>query len=229
MLPKGRILSIQVGRTRQYHGACDEGGTEMKPWASAIAKDTIRGPIELTTLGLTGDEQADLIHHGGLDKAVLAYGASHYEVWKNDLPSAPFAYGAFGENLTVTHLDEANLCVGDVVAIGGCRLQVSQPRQPCWKLSRRWSIPELSGLVQKTGRTGWYLRVLTLGSLEAGMEMEVLDRPHPEFTLALANDIMHKRVQDRKQEAALAACPALSESWRETLHARIERASAAQY
>jgi len=212
----GTIETIQVGRPRHFN---DEGDS-AKPWTSAICKTPVQGAIQLGWTNLDGDEQADLKHHGGPDKAVLAYSAAHYNTWKDELPDAAFEHGAFGENLTVSGLNEADCCVGDVMQIGDCQLQISQPRQPCWKLSRRWNLPKLAVLVQQTGRTGWYYRVIERGTFEPGSSIHLIDRPFPEFTVKKASEIMYAKPRSPNNDLALAQCPALSASWKETLTKR---------
>jgi len=101
-------------------------------------------------------------------------------------------------------------------------LQISQPRQPCWKLSRRWRIKDLSARVERSGRTGWYFRVLAEGPVEAGTALELVRRPCPEWTVATANEVMHRRKGDAEAARALAACHGLSESWRESLSRRAD-------
>jgi MOSC domain-containing protein YiiM len=216
---RGAVQSIQIGRV-QTRDAIAEGAAPARPWTSAIVKRGVTGPVEVGTLGIAGDEQADLKHHGGPDKAVLAYAASHYAAWGSELPEKRLGAGAFGENLTVTEVDESLSCIGDVVRIGGVLLQVTQPRQPCWKLSRLWNIPQFALRVQQLGRTGWYFRVLEAGTLAPGDELTLVDRLHPEFTVAYAHAVMHGRPHVREVDLALAACPALAASWRSTLTRR---------
>lgn len=125
------LSSIQIGRPREYDGQ------STKPWSSGIDKHLVEGPVFVSQTNLTGYQQADLVHHGGPDKAVLAYAFEHYAVWNAEIPSVDFAPGGFGENLTISGLEETECHIGDIVRIGDCLLQISQPRQPCWKLSRR--------------------------------------------------------------------------------------------
>ena len=172
---------------------------------------------------LAGDGQADLFHHGGSHKAVCVYPASHYPYWQTVLPLSELPHGSFGENFTVSNLVEADVCIGDIWQIGDATVQVSQPRQPCWKLARRWNIKDLANQVQQTGRTGWYFRVKVEGDVSAGMALTLLNRPHPRWTVAAANSIMH---HDRKNYSAafeLAALSELSPSWQETLHNRVHQ------
>jgi len=213
------IHSIQVGRSRTFAAE----NSKAKPWQSAISKSKVHGPIGVRKTNLEGDQQVDLVHHGGPDKAVLAYSRHHYDLWQQEFPEKHFAGGAFGENLTIEGLRETDVCVGDIYQAGSCLLQISQPRQPCWKLSRKWNLPQLAVLVQKTGRTGWYLRVLEEGSLEAGDSLQLVDRPHPEVTVAWAHAVMHAKPRDLREDLKLAECPCLSSSWREQLQKRAEQ------
>jgi len=222
------VTAIHVGRPRQFSAVEDESDetTDAKPWTSGIIKAPVKGPVMVRRLNIDGDGQADLVHHGGQDKAVLGYAGEHYEFWKSEYPHVDWRAGCFGENLTIRGLSEAEVCVGDVFRLGEARLQISQPRQPCWKLSRRWRLPKLAVRVQQTRRTGWYFRVLGEGRIEAGQTLEVTDRPFPQWTIARANEIMFAKPRLPDEELALARCNALSASWRETLTNRLRRGKA---
>ncbi|MBZ0258559.1 MOSC domain-containing protein, partial [bacterium] len=151
----GSVVSIQAGKVKLYGDAAAKRPDE-KEWTSAIFKTKIESPIYCAKLGLEGDEQADLKHHGGPDKAVLAYPYEHYGKWREELPEHDWAPGGFGENLTISAFDESSVYIGDVFQIGDVIVQVSEPRQPCYKLARRWGIKELPNLVMKNNRSGWY-------------------------------------------------------------------------
>ena len=212
MMAHGRILSIQIGQIQRF----DVGDS----WTSAIRKTKVSNAAHVGHTGLAGDEQADLMNHGGPDKAVLAYASKHYEIWNAEFPDMDFEAGGFGEYLTIADLDESTCCIGDTFRIGDCLLQVSQPRQPCWKLSGRWKMPKLAVLVQQNGRTGWYLRVLKEGVIEAGMNIELVDRSFPEFSVTWANSVMYAKPRRHEDDRRLAECPALSKSWRTNLEDR---------
>jgi MOSC domain-containing protein YiiM len=214
MTTHGQIVSIQAGKIQTFDG---EPGDS---WKSAINKTNVSGAVHVGHLGMAGDEQADLVNHGGPDKAILAYASKHYEAWNAEFPDQNFEAGGFGENLTVANIDESSCCVGDTFRIGNCLLQISQPRQPCWKLSGRWNLPKLAVFVQQNGRSGWYFRVLREGVIEAGMNVELVDRPYPEFSIAWANSVMYAKPRRYENDRRLAACPALSESWRTHLEHR---------
>ena len=162
---------------------------------SAFVKRAVVGPARVGKLGLEMDEQADLRVHGGPEKAVYAYPAAHYARWTMDFPelAARFLPGAFGENLTIEALSEADLCVGDVHAIGTARLQVCQPRQPCFKLALNFENSRLPKAMVRSGRSGWYYRVLTPGALQAGDSVELVERPLPGFPFPALLDYLYNR------------------------------------
>jgi MOSC domain-containing protein YiiM len=191
-----------------------------QPWTTATFKDPVAGKVALSVEGLAGDGHADLEHHGGVDKAVLVYSEEHAERWRRELFPDGLPAGAFGENFTVQGLTEANVCVGDVFEVGSARVQVSQPRQPCWKQARRYAINDLVVRIVRTGRTGWYLRVQREGLVEAGDVMTLIERPHPQWTVERANQVMHVSKTDRELSLQLAACPALASAWANTLRKR---------
>ena len=121
---------------------------------------------------------------------------------------------------SISFLDETNVCLGDVYTIGDARVEVSQPRQPCANISRRWKLPGLTERVEATGRHGWYSRVLTEGEVVAGEPIVLLERPFPEWTVARAFRAMRQRRIDPDEAAALREVPTLSDSWRQTLSPR---------
>ncbi|HVO44251.1 MAG TPA: MOSC domain-containing protein [Aggregatilineales bacterium] len=211
------ILSIQVGMPAD-HGA---DSISRKPWRSGISKTPVAGRIRLSTVNLAGDRQQDLENHGGPFRAVLAYAAVHYPVWREDLKLDDLPYGAFGENFTISVLTEATVCLGDVYAVGDAiRLQVSQPRAPCWKLARRWGIKDLTARVEARGWGGWYHRVLATGEVGAGDAYRLLERPYPAYPIARLNDLITGREVNRAAQAELSAIEALSPGWRAMFAAR---------
>jgi MOSC domain-containing protein YiiM len=172
---------------------------------------------------MEGDEQADRENHGGLDKAVLAYSADHYDYWRSHLGFPDMPYGGFGENLTIEGLEETRVCIGDRWQAAEVLFEVSQPRQPCWKMGRRWKIPDLPKQVIANGRSGWYLRVIDEGELEAGDVIELRSRPHPNWTVARASRLLYHEPDNVKGLEDLANLPELSRAWREELLERIAR------
>lgn len=220
------IHSIQVGMPKSL-GFEDAADTHDKPWTTGFFKIPIEVPVFVGTTNLVGDGQADLKNHGGVDKAVLAYSADHYPNWRDELSMPDMPCGAFGENLTISGLCEASVCIGDIFRVGPVTFEVSQPRQPCWKLARRWRMHELLGMVVRNGRSGWYLRVLEEGWIEAKMPVVLIERPNQSWSIARANEILHHRRADLALTLDLADVPGLADSWVEELRERAERLQAA--
>lgn len=192
----------------------------MKTWTTGIFKEPVTGPVAMHFTGLTGDGQADLVNHGGPDKAVNVYAIEHYPYWRDKLNIPALTNGGFGENFTTEGLLETELCIGDTFTLGDAIVQVSQPRQPCWKLAMKWHIKDLALQVEQTGKTGWYFRVLKEGTVTAGDELKLIEHPFPQWTIEAANQIMHHRPDDLTAATDLAACPLLSLSWKEMLSER---------
>jgi MOSC domain-containing protein YiiM len=166
---------------------------------------------------LVGDGQAAVGIHGGPDKAVLGYAASHYPLWRLELEWPDLSFGAFAENFTLDGLSEETVCLGDVYAVGEAVVQVSQPRSPCWKIARRWQRPDLTERVEATGRTGWYHRVLQEGAVEAGQPVTLVERPFPEWNVRRVAATARNRKAEPAAAAELRALPALSAAWRHGL------------
>lgn len=215
----GRIVSVNVGMPRE-HGVEGAAIPMDRPWTTGFFKEPVGGPVRVGTTNLEGDGQADLRVHGGPDKAVLLYAAAHYPAWQEELGFA-MPFGAFGENLSVEGMTEAEACIGDVLEIGTARLQVAQPRGPCWKIARRWKMRDLSARVQRSGRTGWYARVLQEGVVQAGDPVVLVHRPHPEWTVARANELLHAKPGREAESKALAALTELDASWRAVVEYRL--------
>lgn len=214
------LVSVQVGRPQNFEGSVC--GSD-KPWTSGIIKRVVTDTVMVRRTNLDGDQQADLVHHGGQDKAVLAYPQENYAFWHMEFPDVEWKNGCFGENLTLRGLTEADVCIGDVFSLGDCLLQISQPRQPCWKLSRRWDLPKLAVRVQQTRRTGWYLRVVQEGEIASGQTMSLVERNHPQWTITQCNEVMFARPRDADRDIKLASCEALSTSWKQSLSKRSSR------
>ncbi len=219
---KGRVMqsiqiaSIQVGKPRTY-GVAGAADPMDRPWTSGFVKLPVTGPVHAGQLGLAGDGQADLENHGGIDKAILGYSADHYPAWNAELDGDDLAFGAFGENLTIRGVTETSLCIGDLWEIGDVQLQVSQPRQPCWKLARRWRRKDLPKRVIQTGRSGWYFRVMKEGPLEAGLPMRCIQRIHPEWSIDRASRVLYDNRADASVIAQLRSIAVLANGWKSAL------------
>lgn len=163
-----QIQGIQVGSARKAL----MGGRAV---LTAIRKTAVSGPVAVKALGLEGDEQADLSVHGGLEKAVYAYPSEHYAFWREQRAQAglaeiddQLAFGAMGENLTLSGLLEADVWVGDVLEFAHCSLRVDQPREPCFKFNAAMGFNMAVKVMAQSGFCGFYLSVDQPGTLQAG-------------------------------------------------------------
>lgn len=213
--PPAALRELRTGRVKRL------GATNI---VTGIAKTPREGAVCIGPVGVDGDEQGEKIIHGGPEKAVLHYAADHYETWKRELPErAPyFAPGGFGENLVAYGLDETNMCIGDVVRLGGAVLQVAQPRQPCFKLNHRFHEPSMSRRAQETGRTGWYYRVLQVGDVKAGDLIQVVERPHPDWPVRRVQHYLYAATLDRPALEQLAGMKELAVAARGVFAKRLE-------
>lgn len=195
--------------------------------ATAIAKQPSTGPLSLGPVGFIDDEQADLTVHGGLEKAVHHYCADHMAHWKMQFPehADSFVPDCFGENISANGIDENNLCLGDVLSMGTAVVQVSQGRQPCWKLNMHLGLDYLAMQFQQSGRTGWYYRVLETGVVARGDEITLLERSLPEWPLSRLIEARFHPGLDSDVARILADTAALSPSWRAAFEKKAARST----
>ena len=203
-MSEAKIISLQVGLPRTF-GVENADEPMDGVWRTGFFKEPVDGAVWLNKTHLTGDGQADLEHHGGLEKAVLAYAESNYPFWRESLGLSDLPYGAFGENFTISSMNESSVCIGDIYEVGEAIVQVSQPRKPCWKLSRRWRVRDLALQVQKNGLTGWYYRVLRQGFISSGIPIRLQDRFYPQWTIERVNQILYHELNNKTAAASLAA------------------------
>lgn len=202
------IDAVLTGKARAFCGG----------EASAIDKLPFTGARAVSRLGIAGDEQADLTVHGGIDKAIHHYPRDHYGWWAETLGGHILltAPGAFGENISTRGLIEGTVCIGDRYRLGSALVEISQGRQPCWKLGHRFGIATVPATVVTTGRGGWYYRVIEDGTVAAGDAIELLDRPLPLWTVERVFRLLIGGAGKREPGALrdLAAMERLAANWR---------------
>ncbi|BBU55932.1 molybdenum cofactor sulfurase [Mameliella alba] len=191
---------------------------------SGIDKTPVTHPLTLGPEGFQGDEQADRRVHGGIEKAVHHYPLDHYSDWRAELGDLPAltAPGGFGENISTRGPTEMTVAVGDVFRLGTALIQVSQGRQPCWKLNHRFGVPDMARRVQQTGRTGWYYRVLEPGTVAPGDRLELIDRLAPDWTLRRLWHALYVDRMNLVELEGIAALDVLAEGWRKYAVRRLE-------
>ncbi|AWP30663.1 MOSC domain-containing protein [Paenibacillus glucanolyticus] len=186
------IVSLNVGTpvTVEYQG---------KDLSTGIYKQPVDGPLFLSTVNFAGDGQADLVNHGGVDKAVCAYPYEHYAYWENSL-GKQMPYAAFGENLTLRGMLEDRVCIGDMYRVGDAVVQISQPRYPCFKLSQKLGVKDMPVRVLNTGYSGFYFRVLEEGDVRADSSVTQLESHAAGATVL---EVLRMMKDGRKDEQGL--------------------------
>ncbi|MBY0074557.1 MOSC domain-containing protein [Priestia aryabhattai] len=186
-----------------------------RTFQSAIRKTAADEPVFLSKLGLEGDEQA-YKDHGGVDKALCLYPYDYYEYWNNIIQN-PVKTALFGENITTVGLTERNAHVGDIFAFGESIIQVSEPRNPCYKLAAKYEVPDIVVKMRDTGYTGFLFRVLKEGIVSVQDDLILLEKDPNEVSISAVNDVKFKdRFNKEKLDRVLQA-EALSTSLREIL------------
>lgn len=199
-MKSAEIISLNTGRPVPLM-------YKNKEVLSGIKKLPVADSVYLSFSNFEGDEQADLVNHGGSDKAVCVYPYEHYPFWEGEL-KANLEMGAFGENLTTKGLLESEVCIGDIYLLGEAVVQISQPRQPCYKLAARYEAQDMPLKVQETGYTGFYFRVLKEGKVSMADRL-ILDQRHPlGVTVAFANQIKYVDKEMRKDSVRF--CPSMN-------------------
>ena len=198
-----RLLSISSGKVAPLFG---NHHPNYKSVASAIVKTRVSHlqnpiPIEITKLGVKGDEQADLSVHGGIEKAVYVYPAEHYAFWNELLTRetkkpVELSHGGIGENFTIAGLLETEVFVGDQFYIGELEFAVVKLREPCFKFNANLGYKGAAKVMLQSGFSGWYLRVLKAGTLAAGEKITVIPGAR-EVSIAQQN---HQLLRNRNQQ-----------------------------
>jgi len=215
-----KLISLNVARPRLivYQGNTINTG---------IFKEPVSGPVQLRTLNLDGDRQADLTVHGGPNKAVYGYPSEHYPFWREELPGVNLPWGMFGENFTTTGLSEDELHIGDRFQIGSSIVMVRQPRMPCYKLAAKFQRDDMIERFLRSGRSGFYFSVEQEGSVAVEDDFQVLKRNDPGITIAEMN---HLFVRDKYNHGLLRKAiqtSSLPEDWRDYFQERLDRPSVA--
>jgi MOSC domain-containing protein YiiM len=204
-------VDVFTGSVRAYEG--------RRP--SAIAKLQVDGELELTELGLVGDEQAEKKIHGGPDRALCHYPREHYAEWAREFPEQAelFCAPAFGENLSTEGLTEKTVFIGDIYRWGNALIQVTQPRSPCFKLNYHFGISDLSSLMQSSGKMGWLYRVIVAGNVSTEQPLELVSRLS-DVSVYDAAAIAWYTPYDDEQYRRLLSAAGLSISWTRTMQKR---------
>jgi MOSC domain-containing protein YiiM len=196
------IEAVCTGTARPFHGA------EL----SAFAKRPREGPVQIHAEGLAPDEQADRTVHGGPEQALHLYPLDHHAFWRGEIGDHPALDepGGFGSNLAVTGLTEDMVHIGDRFACGTALIEVSRPRAPCWKIEHRFGHKGMVAAIIRSGRCGWYFRVIETGEVAAGDSLERVAIGAAEWSVARVFRALTAGKATQDELAQLAELSALS-------------------
>lgn len=211
-----KLVSLNVARPRLvvYNG---------KTINTGIFKRPVSGPLQLRTLNLDGDRQADLSVHGGPHKAVYGYPSEHYSFWRKELPGVDLPWGMFGENFTTSGLAENELHVGDRFQIGSSIVMVRQPRTPCYKLAAKFQRDDMLERFLLSGRSGFYFSVEQEGSVAEEDDFQLLKRNQDGITISEMNRLFVREKYNQELLRKAVHTAALPDDWREYFAERLER------
>ena len=210
-----QLVSLNIGTKKRMKSGRQE-------FYSAINKHPISDRTYLSKTGFARDEQADQIHHGGVDKAVCVFNYLAYPTYEVFL-GQDLQPGAFGENITVSGCSEQDTYIGDIWKLGEAIVQVTQPREPCFKLGVKYNDKELPLKFKTTGITGYYFRVLEEGYVSAESELVLYSRAANSVSVMEANYIMHQDKENLEAINKLLSVDSLAVSWKSTLTKRMEK------
>ena len=190
---------------------------------TGMFKHPVRTPLQLGFEGFIGDEQADRRVHGGPEKAVHLYPATHYGRLAERFPEAAdqLQPGSLGENISSPTLDETQVRIGDIFQLGEARLQLCQPRSPCWKIDDRFGVDGMAAFIAEQRLTGWYFRVLQLGMVAPDATLDLVEPAANASTLAAAMILWQTHRPALEALRQLAATPGIAGGWRRKIVERL--------
>ena len=212
MKPTYQILAIYGGQI-----------TPFENFETAMFKSRLEGSQILTFTGFELDDVADKNHHGGVDRALHQYPVEHYDFWRKTFPQQQEWYApGMGENISSVGMNEYNVCIGDQFHWGEAVIEVSQPRSPCFKLSKKWDVEAFSQTMQQNNRCGWLYRVLKEGTVDGKQPLVLIHREQNAMTVAKACEYFFGNPLEKMGLQALSEQQKLAHSWMKTVQRRLE-------
>lgn len=185
-----KVISTNLGTptTFVWNGQEEQTGIFKKP---------VSDPLYLTIKDVLTDTVIDRVHHAGINKACYLFGSDNYPYWKRLYPALDWNWGMFGENLTIEGLDESTMRIGDIYSLGTALVQVSQPREPCYKLGVRFGTQEILRQFIDYNRPGTYVRILAEGAVTIGDDLELKEQSENTLTVQQFYELMFMREKPR--------------------------------
>ncbi len=172
-----KVVSVNIGERKKV-------SWRKKEIETGIYKFPVDKPIFLGSEDVKGDSVVDRKYHGGIEQAVYGYSEKHYNYFKKLHPDLDWQFGMFGENITFDDLNEEEITVGSTYQLGECKLEVTKPRQPCYKLGIRFNDPAIIKQFWETSMSGIYFKVLEVGNVKVGDALGLINRSKDTLTIA---------------------------------------------
>jgi ferredoxin-NADP reductase/MOSC domain-containing protein YiiM len=203
------LVSVNVGMPKDV------------PWNgktvhTGVWKTPVEGAVMVRRLNIDGDGQGDLAGHGGEQRAVMVYQTESYDYWQDYLGRDDLRPGNFGENFTVSGLDDHDVCIGDRYRIGDAEFEVTQPRVTCFRVGMRLGVPDMPNLLVSQHRPGFYFRVITEGLVRAGDDIVLTRRGRHELSVADVDALLYLPDRDMQLLHKVVEVPALSPGWQQS-------------
>ncbi len=211
---KLKIKDIYIGKEKNYN-------KKSVTFVSSYEKKKSENRVYVGFLGINGDTQGDKEHHGGVDKAVCIYSENSYKFFKEKY-NFKLPICAMGENITLLDCSDEDICLADRFSCGEVIFEVSQPRQPCWKISSILGIKNLTALVVKESKTGFYLRVIKEGNISKDDSFKLIERKYDKLNIAYINRCYYSAKKFQNEIKEILCCKELASAYRVALEKRVQ-------
>jgi len=205
-----KVISTNIGKatTIVWNNKKEQTGIFKYPTTRAI---------RLEKNAVLGDTLIDKIHHGGINKACYLFSADYYDYWKERYPDLKWDWGMFGENLTISNLDEAVLGVGDIYKLGETLVEITQPREPCYKLGVRFETQKILKQFIKHNHPGTYIKILEEGKVRVNDTMVLFKKVKNSLTIQQFYKTLYQKEKNQLTLQSLMNCPNVEQQYKNTL------------
>ncbi|WP_419212234.1 MOSC domain-containing protein [Maribacter sp. X9] len=186
-----KVISTNIGEpvTFEWNGKKEQTGIFKYPKDEGL----FLGKIEVKD-----DTVIDRVHHAGINKACYLFSSDYYDYWKKVYPQLEWHWGMFGENLTISGLDESEIRVGDIYKIGNALVQVSQPREPCYKLGIRFGNQKILKEFIAHNHPGTYVKILEEDHVKAGDNVVIVEKSENPLTVQQFYTLLYAKEKSKE-------------------------------
>ncbi|NNJ88207.1 MAG: MOSC domain-containing protein [Eudoraea sp.] len=211
-----KVISTNVGKPTSFEW---QGKTEE----TGIFKFPVAEPVFLGSTQVSKDTISDPKHHGGTFKACYMFSSTYYPYWEERYPSLDWDWGMFGENITVDNMEETELIIGSVYSLGNARVQITIPREPCYKLGVRFQDQGIIKAFVDHGHPGTYVRVLKEGTVHKGDVFLLQDQANHGVSVSDLYKVLYSKEKDQDLLHILQGLEAIPQRTRKKLGRYIKK------